>query len=118
MTIEPVTYNLTVYQGATFSQEFLWQDADQDPVDLTGYAARMMARANVADAAPFLDLTTENGGIALGGASGTVTLSMSAAATAAITAAVGAYDLELIAPGGDVTRLVQGAITISREITR
>lgn len=118
MTIEPGNYPLTIYQGATFNQRLIWQDDTQTPIDLTGYTARMMARASQADADPFLTLTTENGGIALGGAAGTIDLYMSDTATAALTAPIGLYDLELESGGGDVTRILQGTLTISKEITR
>jgi hypothetical protein len=118
MTTEPVTYNIVIYQGATFSQSFIWKDSNQTPINLTGYTARMMVRTTVSAAAPFITLTTENGGIALGGSAGTVALSMSAAATAAITELFGVYDLELVAPGGAVTRFLQGIVTLSREVTR
>lgn len=118
MTTEPVTYNLVIYQGATLSQQFIWQDSNETPVNLGGYTARMMARATVGAPTPFITLTTENGGIALGGALGTVTLNMSAAATAALTETAGVYDIELVSAGGVVTRFVQGNVIISREVTR
>ena len=102
MTISPGNYDLTIYQGATFSQTLTWKDASNMLVNLTGYTARMMARTAVSAASPFITLTTENGGITLGGTAGSVTLNMTAAATSAITEALGVYDLELVAPGGDV----------------
>lgn len=118
MTIQPVTYTLVVYQGATFEQIFIWKNSVGDPIDLTGYTARMMARANVETQTPFIDLTTENGGIALGGAAGTITIYIPAAGTAAINNTSGVYDLELESSGGEVTRFLQGNIILSREVTR
>ena len=78
----------------------------------------MMLRDAVESTSPFLTLTTENGGIALGGSAGTITLTISAAATAALTAASGCYDLELVSGSGLVTRLLQGRVVVSREVTR
>jgi hypothetical protein len=118
MTTEPAPYNLVIYQGANLSQQFIWKDSTGALVNLTGYTARMMARVNVNSATPFISLTTENSGIALGGTAGTITLSMTAAQTAAINETVGFYDLELVSGGGIVTRFLQGMVTISREITR
>lgn len=118
MTIEPVTYNLTIYQGASFSQNMIWQDQEQQPIDLTGYTARMMARTSVNAAEPFLTLTTENGGITLGDDEGTIVLTLTATQTAALTETLGLYDLELIVPGGGVVRLLQGNLTVSKEVTR
>lgn len=118
MTIEPVTYHLTIYQGASFSQNMIWQDQEEEPIDLTGYTARMMARASLGATSPFISLTTENGGITLGGDEGTILLAMTAAQTEALTESVGLYDLELVAPGGGVVRLLQGNITVNKEVTR
>ncbi len=64
------------------------------------------------------DLTTENGGITLGGASGTVDLYLSDAATAAMGWESGVWDLEIVHPSGDVTRLAEGSIGVSKEVTR
>ena len=117
MTFSPGNYDITIYQGATFSQVLTWKDGNDALVNLTGYTARMMARTSVDGATPFLTLTTENGGIALGGAAGTITLSVNAAGTAALTQS-GVYDLELVSTSGLVTRLLQGSLFISREVTR
>jgi hypothetical protein len=110
-------YNFTINQGATFSRVITWKDESGDEVDLTGYTARLMVRTSLAAPEPFITLTTENGGITLGGAAGTITLSISATDTAAISENAGFYDLEMIL-GSVVTRLLQGAVSISREVTR
>src|SRR5262245_35909916 len=111
MTTEPATYHLVTYQGANLSQQFTWKDSNDALVNLTGYTARMMARTHIDAATPFITLTTENGGITLGGAAGTILLTMTAAQTAAITETVGLYDLELVSGGGIVTRFLQGMLT-------
>jgi hypothetical protein len=118
MTTQPANYNLVIYQGSHLNQQFIWKDSTGALVNLTGYKGRMMARTYIDAPTPFISLTTENGGIALGGVTGTITLIMSDTQTAALTDTVGLYDLELVSAGGAVTRLVQGIITISREITR
>ena len=118
MTTQPVSYNLVIYQGATFDQTFIWKDPSNNPINLAGYTARMMVRTAIDAATPFITLTTENGGITLGGSAGTVVLTMTAVQTAAITETIGVYDLELVATGGVVTRFLQGTVTISKEVTR
>ena len=111
-------YNLIVEQGATFTRVITWKDSDDALVDLTNYTARMMARVNFTDASPIFELTTENGGIALGGAAGTITLTISATDTAAFDAQVhGVYDLELIDSSSVVTRLIRGNVKFDREVT-
>lgn len=117
MTIQPGKKHLTVYQGASFQEQFTWED-ENGPIDLTGYTARMQARENYILSAPvFLDLTTENGGIALGEAAGTITLFIGAQDTAGITAGDGFYDLELQSASGIVYRLLQGNMYVSNEVT-
>ena len=118
MTISPGTYDITIYQGTTFNQQFTWKDQNNALVNLTGYTARMMARAGIDSSTPFITLTTANGGISLGGAAGTITLLMSDASTSALVNGKGVYDLEVINGSGTVTRLLQGNIFISAEVTR
>jgi hypothetical protein len=111
--------NLTFEQGATFRKTITWKTGTPaTPVDLTGCTARMHARDKVTDAAPLLELTTENGRISLGGVLGTISFLVSAVDTSAITWAKAVYDLEVIAVDGTVTRLVHGSIEVSKEVTR
>ena len=118
---EPQTVNLTIYQGSSFKKS--WQITDKDsanPIDLTGYTARMQIRGKLKDIDPIVDLTTENGGITIEVAAETTTLSIyiSATDTAAIEVAKGVYDLELIDTSADVYRLMEGIVTVSKEVTR
>jgi hypothetical protein len=119
MTTHPAKHDFYVYRGATFSEQIEWKDENGVAIDLTGFTARMHMRDTLEATTPFLTLTTENGGITLGGAAGTVDLLASAAATSAISATSGVYDLELVAGDGvTVTRLLEGLVTISPEVTR
>jgi hypothetical protein len=117
MTTHPAKHNFYVYRGATFSEQIEWKDESGTPVNLTGFTARMHMRETLEAADPFLTLTTENGGITLGGVAGTIQLLASATQTNAITAASGVYDLELVS-GANVTRLLEGLVIISPEVTR
>ncbi len=109
---------LLIEQGATFRKRLLWSAGDPAlPVDLTGWTARMQLRSAVNSPTVIHELTTANGGIALGGVAGTIDLYISEAITAALLAD-GVYDLELVAPGGDVTRLLKGMFKVSLEVTR
>ena len=119
MTTHPGKYNLRLYRGSTFSKVITWKDESKALINLTGWKARLHMRATIDDANPFMSLTTENGGITLGGAAGTISLMATASATTAITITQGVYDLEMIAPDGvTVTRLLEGFVFISREVTR
>jgi hypothetical protein len=111
------TYDILIEQGATYSQVITYKEAGV-AVNLTGYTARMQVRATLESASTLVELTTANSRIALGGTAGTITLSISATETAALTSGRGVYDLELVSGSGIVTRLLQGVATISRNVTR
>lgn len=63
MTITPANAALTVYQNATFSQLMLITNADGTLVDFTGNELHMQARTSYFSTAPFIDISTLNGGI-------------------------------------------------------
>lgn len=110
---------LTIEQGATFRKTLTWKTGTPAvAVDLTGCTARMHIRTEIASPTPLVSLTTENGGIILGGAAGTIVLLITATATAAIAWEAGVYDLEIILANGDVRRLLYGPVAVSLEVTR
>lgn len=115
--MQPGSLDFLMPKGSTFSRTLTWK-VSGSPVNLTNYTARMQARTSHISGTVVLDMTTANSKIALGGAAGTITLSLSAADTAAITAQSLSYDLELVSAGGVVTRLVEGQIVLTPEVTR
>lgn len=88
------------------------------PVNLTGFTARMQIRETVESTTVLHSLTTENGGITLGGAAGTIALTISASDTAAFTFDTAVYDLEVVSAGGVVTEVASGAVLMNDEVTR
>ena len=119
MTVTPAQYDLTIYQGANFSQRLTFlQSSDGDPVDLSGFTARMQLRQSVNSTTPLIELTTENGRITLGDAAGTVDLALNASETASLTAGTAVYDLEIVQSETSADRYAQGSVTIIREVTR
>lgn len=78
----------------------------------------MQARAKIENTSTLLSLTTENGGISLGGVAGTVTINLSPIETAALTWKSAVYDLEIVFGNGDVRRLLAGSVSVSPEVTR
>lgn len=88
------------------------------PVNLTGFTARMQIRETVESTTVLHSLTTENGGITLGGAAGTIALTISASDTAAFTFDTAVYDLEVVSGGGVVTEIASGAVLMNNEVTR
>lgn len=109
--------NMVIEQGATFNPVLTYQDSTGTAIDLTSFTARMKIKDARTDVAALEELTTENGGITLGGVAGTIALLFSAVDTAAMTWESGVYDLELISGSGIVTRLLQGVVTVSAEVT-
>ena len=112
--------NLVIEQGTTFNPILTYTDNEEPPVpiDLTGYTARMQIREKRTSPSFIHELTTENGGITLGGALGTIVLLITSDDTTLFTFKSAVYDLELIAGSGIVTRLLQGSVTLSTEATK
>lgn len=88
-----------------------------DPIDLTDYTARMQARVSYEAGTAVLNLTNGTG-IALGGTAGTIDLVVPATITAAIVADQYVYDLEIESDSSEVTRVVQGTLIVTPEVTR
>jgi hypothetical protein len=109
-------YDITIEQGVTFLLNLTWKDSTGTPVNITGYSARMQVRETY-DSEDTLVSLTSPGDITLGGALGTILITIQPAVTSALQFVEGVYDLELIS-AGVVTRLLQGRATISREVTR
>ena len=85
------------------------------PVDLTGYIARLVIKNKVGGAVLF-EMTTENARLLLDPALHTITLTASAEDLAAQTWVKGVYELELESPSGVVTKLMNGDVTVAKEI--
>ena len=107
--------NLTIEQGTTFAKRLTWRDKNKRPVPLTGYTARMQVRPTAASAEIITELSTANGRITLGEL-GVIQLNLTASETSALKA--GVYDLEMTDGDGRVTRLIEGKINVSPEVTR
>ena len=111
--------NLQVVQGETFGKIFTWKTGTPAaPVNLTGKKAALIVTHSATGTAIFLSLTTENGGITLGGVLGTITLAMKASATALLAAGEYVYRLSITEPAvlpvdDVVTILTHGKFTIS-----
>ena len=110
---------IEIEQGATFKKMLTWKaGAPPVPVDLTGCKARMHVRERMDSPLPMLSLTTENSGIALGGADGTITVRADADKTSLLSKRTGVYDLEIEFIDGTVRRLIYGPVVISPGVTR
>jgi len=113
-------YKIICEQGATLRRTLGIATAGNTPVPwvLTGYSARMQVRSAIEAPTVVIELTTTNGRLAIGSTPGQLLLVVSATDTAALTAASYVYDLEVEAPSGEVTRLLEGAFVVKRNVTR
>lgn len=109
-------YNFTIEQGVKFTRKIVWADQTGTPVQFSGYSAKMQIRDGKTKAL-LMELSTLNGRIMLGLTNGEIMLVLSALDTADITWRTGVYDLELTSANGDVTRLLQGSVSVSRGVT-
>lgn len=110
-------YNFTIDQGAHFERVVTITNSDNSIYDLTDFTARMQIRTEIDSSTVVRSLTTENGGITLGGVAGTITLVILAANTALMTSD-GVYDIEIIDAQGRVFRILKGKIKLELEVTR
>jgi hypothetical protein len=109
-------YNITIDQGSTFNFQFTVKTSGT-PWNLTSYTARMQIRSSVEAKTALLSLTNGSG-ITLGGALGTVAVTISATQTAALLAGKHVWDIELVSAGGEVSRILEGKATVKAEVTR
>lgn len=113
--------NIVIFQGATFDQTFFYEKGEPPaPFNLSGYTAKMQIRSKPESKAVILELSTTNGRITLNylGNHGAIRLLISKDITATLPPRNEAvYDLVLLS-GGDKTRILQGSVIISPEVTR
>jgi hypothetical protein len=87
------------------------------PVDLTGYTARMQIRSKLEDLTVLTELTTENNRILIDNTLKTITLTIPASVTAALNFQSAVYSLELV-NGSEVTPFIGGTVSLVKEVTR
>lgn len=109
-------YDILCEQGATLALTFTWKDENGTAIDLTGYSAAMKVRPHASSDSVIFTAGTSN--LTVGTTSGTIALSVSSTATAALAAGTYAYDLELTSGSSVVTRLLEGKFTVKAEVTR
>ncbi len=121
-------YSFIIEQGATTDFEIIWKDAEGSRSDLTGYHARMQIRSDYgANSTLYASLSSslkaDGTGLNLSGSlgnnplsSGSIGIFISAASSSAFNFNEAKYDLEVVS-GSYVTRLLEGRIKLSKEVT-
>jgi hypothetical protein len=120
--MKPGKFDFELYVGATFREKLECRDETDALVNLTGYSAALQIRKHPSQQ-KLLELTTENGGLTLGGALGTIEILISDANTLSLKNKFQIeqsffYDLKLIAPSGDSFPLIEGKLIPKLMITQ
>jgi hypothetical protein len=110
------TYNTTIDQGADWYINFTYENPAGTPVNLTGATAALQVRTSPLAKTTVLSLTSGSG-ITITANTGLIACHATAAQTTTIVNGKYAYDLE-ITQNSIVTRLVQGTIEVSPQVTR
>jgi hypothetical protein len=105
--IEPAVYDLTLYQGATFEKQFTVK-TNGTAVNWTGYTGQFEVKQVGSDAVVFDIVPT------LGGAAGTISITITAAASTSTPPGAYTYNLKLTS-GTYVTWLLRGTFTVIAE---
>ena len=116
MIAEPITRDYVVPQGADHPIRMRYV-VNNVPVDLTGATIRGALKKTHTSVLASLSCTTGNGKAYLDVATGWFGINLIAADTSALEATSYVYDIEVVLPSGDVTRAMQGKITLTPEVT-
>jgi hypothetical protein len=103
--------NIVIDQGSDFSTEISVTDDNGDPVNLTGYSAAAQMRKHYTSATAISFIATID-------VAGSVALSMNAATSSNVTAGRYVYDCEITSSSNVVSRLVEGIVTVTPQVTR
>ena len=103
--------NLIIDQGTTFATSFTVNDDAGNPIDLTNYTGYGQMRKHYTSTNAVSFTVTAN-------SSGGVTLELNSNTTNSIEAGRYVYDVELVAPANTTSRVVEGIVTVTPQVTR
>jgi hypothetical protein len=121
-------YSFVIEQGATLSLELQYKDSLGNPIDLTGCGGKMQIRPSVSSPTASITLSSslaaDGTGLNFSGsngttspASGSIGVFISAVSSSMLDFNTGVYDLE-ITSGSFVTRILEGQVKLSLNVTR
>ena len=105
--------NLVIDQGSTFSTDLNLTDENGDPLSLIGYSANSQVRKWYTSTNASATFTTS-----VNTATAIITLSLNANQTSNLDSGRYVYDVELIDSSNNVTRLMEGIVTITPEVSK
>lgn len=103
--------DLIIDQGTTYSTQFTITDANSIPLNFTGYSGNSQIRKH------YSSNTYYTFGVSLSN-TGVVVLSMNSSVTGTITAGRYVYDVEVVDGSNTVSRLVEGVVTVTPQVTK
>ena len=112
------TYSFSINQGSDVSLPIILKDCSGNVLDLTGYSVAMQIRKFKSSADAIDTLETSDGRIALEAEAGKFTLSFPHQITETYPVGKLVYDIEIESGGGEITRVLEGTISVSGEVTR
>jgi hypothetical protein len=104
--------NLIIDQGTTYATSITILDEYGTPQNLTNYTGAGQIRKH------YTSSTATDFVVDLDPLDGTVIISLSANTTQSLTAGRYVYDVELTSSAGDVTRVLEGIVTVTPTVTR
>ena len=108
--------NFEVDQGSTFTFEIQYLDEDGDPIQLHYHTAKMHVRDTQGGKKLAFTLT-QNDGITISPTEGKLSIAVAAERTNKLFYPKSAYDIVLIDPSVNKTRLLEGYLTLNRSVT-
>ena len=133
-------YSFTIEQGSTIDFQIDYKDSTGDPIDLTGWQARMQIRpsrtsnnmicrlsSSLQSDGTGLDMTPPSGSKTLPQSSGSIRVYISAFSSSQFSSGSNPiwnqanYDLEIRSGSGiytTVNRILEGRVKLSKEVTR
>lgn len=103
--------NIVIDQGTTFNTTYIIHNAFDEAIDFSGYTANSQIRKSYSSSNAYTF------SVALS-SNGEVSLSMSANTTGSIPAGRYVYDVEVESTGGVRSRVVEGIVTVTPQVTR
>ncbi len=107
-----------IEKGATYRHSLFWKDSANVAINLQGCTAKMQVRITKLSETVLLELSTENGGLVIIAAAGQIDIFISDEDTATLPANGGLYDLAIYHGNGYITRLCEGTLEFSDQVTR
>lgn len=107
---------LEVERGIDFNSQIItWKTGSPaTPVNLTGMKARAVARLTTDSDDVLFTLTTENGGVTLGGTNGTIQLALTGAQSASYKWRVAICYLEILDGAGKIIKRFDAEVVIPK----